>query len=100
MTDLDAIRARHVEANVKGWCVNEPRPWPCDTAVVLAALDKMDEYAKGIRALLTTSDAALDAALARERRLREAAQLAADDPDTPDAYRQRLRAALAETPEP
>jgi len=58
MTDLDAIRARHVPSDEpdrdpdRVWCDGEGYygpDWPCDTAVVLAALD-----------------ATLDAALATE----------------------------------
>ena len=40
MSDLDAIRARHVvDPAVRDRCLRDVQDWPCDTAIVLAALD-------------------------------------------------------------
>jgi len=78
MTDLAAIRARHVESKVKGVvgytvCYAEGTDWPCDTAIVLAALDdtvNWDLYGQ------------LQAAEAREARLRAALSRVTDVPLT------------------
>ena len=43
MTDLDAIRARHHKHEFMGDCYECLTDWPCDTAIVIAALDAATE---------------------------------------------------------
>ena len=75
MTDLDAIRARHVlyarDPTIKrteddpAWCAACEDPWPCDTAQVLAALDAAradaDELAEALGDVMV-SDHLIDTA--------------------------------------
>ena len=110
MSDLDAIRSEHVICGPKPGASCPPGPhcttdllsWPCDTAIVLAALDERTRQRDGARVSAAASQAALDAALARERRLREAAQDAVDAAGSQNwpVNCDRLRMALAETSEP
>lgn len=81
MPDLDAIRARHFPSLTDDGdrCRDEGDLWPCDTAIVLAALD---------------------AALARERRLLErVAGMGLCSQTHHEHLAADARAALAETPE-
>ena len=75
MTELDAIRDRHVpwteDVDVPTYCAYERVRWPCDTATVLAALDEADAmYDDAVSLALS----ARKQAEAREARLREAAR--------------------------
>ncbi len=75
-SDIDIIRARHVErfalqSRRAKVCDAESMPWPCDTAIVLAALDDCNH------AISTMSDEMgleIGLAIEREARLRAAAQ--------------------------
>jgi hypothetical protein len=80
--DLDAIRARHVPfVNAAGYdtqrCVKDEQPWPCDTAIVLAALDgSRFDYETRLSISIEwrqNAEADRDAAIKREARLRAAA---------------------------
>lgn len=73
MSYLDAIRARHVAVYDPSLiCEDDGDDWPCDTTIVLAALDERERQRDGARVSAAACQAALDTALARERRLREA----------------------------
>lgn len=92
MTDLDRLRRKHEGDH---WCVasfQQPARWvlarvPCDTAIVLAALDGVSGYASHLEA--------------RERRLREALVKCADTYEGEWNEREpEWDAALAKTSEP
>ncbi len=81
--DLDAIRARHVRLPGDGtmapegtdYCGLDLVSWPCDTAVVLAALEERVTFDEELRRRMDAVRplrAKLDAAEAREAKLREA----------------------------
>jgi hypothetical protein len=82
MTDIDAIRARHVPMTVNdiakdGMHVSTEMCsrdgiWPCDTATVLAALDCEREVSRSLGGAAVQNAQDLAAAEAREARLREA----------------------------
>lgn len=111
---IDDIRARHVLRELKDgvvneelWCRYDVHDWPCDTAIVLAALDAAETSLRTGVAVHAELKVRLDAALERERRLREALttieyELGVPSEDYPapvaEAYA-IARAALAERPE-
>lgn len=69
MTDLAAIRARHGATRHETVYLGA-----CDTCAVLAALDAAETSARTGVAVRAELKVRLDAALERERRLREAAE--------------------------
>lgn len=104
MSDIDAIRARHVahghadggacidcEGLATLWCDECPKPWPCDTVVVLAALDRFIE--RYDRTIAAAADAVTDRDIIEDER--DAAIARADKAEAAlDAYDKRGIAAL------
>lgn len=76
MSDIDAIRTKHVRWGHPdgrgGHCMGCKHKWPCDTRVVLDALDEMEDRAVGNAYQAATADLDRDAARADADRLAEA----------------------------
>ena len=63
MTDLDTIRKRHENHEPDGWPIDRcsycDETWPCDTAVVLAALSVVNDRADKLAGVLAELEGAL-----------------------------------------